>query len=143
MERSCEHQMSPGRNHKSSCGRSAGSVSFFIRTCSPRLYFRWVRFVDFLPKLLSSHTGSFVFLPPGNLETEFATIPEHLALIVTEILKNALRATVEFYTLGNSILDTENKGKYITPAATAIQSVVIVKCRLFSVKSLCSWNNFY
>lgn len=41
----------------------------------------------------------------GNLETEFATIPEHLALIITEVLKNALRATVEFYTLGNSLMD--------------------------------------
>lgn len=47
----------------------------------------------------------------GNLETEFATIPDHLALIVTEILKNALRATVEFYTLGNSILDADSKGE--------------------------------
>lgn len=45
----------------------------------------------------------------GNLETEFATIPEHLALIITEVLKNALRATVEFYTLGNSMLDSACK----------------------------------
>ncbi|CDJ38033.1 3-methyl-2-oxobutanoate dehydrogenase (lipoamide) kinase, putative [Eimeria tenella] len=45
----------------------------------------------------------------GNLETEFATIPEHLALIITEVLKNALRATVEFYTLGNSLLDSTTK----------------------------------
>eukprot|EP00921_Rhytidocystis_pertsovi_P015926 GHVQ01025197.1.p1 GENE.GHVQ01025197.1~~GHVQ01025197.1.p1 ORF type:complete len:302 (+),score=19.34 GHVQ01025197.1:482-1387(+) len=41
----------------------------------------------------------------GNVQTEFAFMPDHLALIVTEILKNAMRATVEFYTLGNSILD--------------------------------------
>lgn len=45
----------------------------------------------------------------GNLETEFATIPEHLALIITEVLKNALRATVEFYTLGNSMLDSASR----------------------------------
>lgn len=41
----------------------------------------------------------------GNMATEFAFMPDHLSLIVTEILKNAMRATVEFYTLGNSILD--------------------------------------
>eukprot|EP00922_Rhytidocystis_sp_ex-Travisia-forbesii_P033174 GHVS01049325.1.p1 GENE.GHVS01049325.1~~GHVS01049325.1.p1 ORF type:complete len:429 (+),score=39.40 GHVS01049325.1:21-1307(+) len=41
----------------------------------------------------------------GNLHTMFAFMPEHLSLIMTELLKNAMRATVEFYTLGNSILD--------------------------------------
>eukprot|EP00922_Rhytidocystis_sp_ex-Travisia-forbesii_P033175 GHVS01049326.1.p1 GENE.GHVS01049326.1~~GHVS01049326.1.p1 ORF type:complete len:440 (+),score=35.67 GHVS01049326.1:164-1483(+) len=46
----------------------------------------------------------------GNLNTVFAFMPEHLSLIVTELLKNAMRATVEFYTLGNSILDQADCG---------------------------------
>lgn len=44
----------------------------------------------------------------GNVSFTFAFIPDHLAIIVTEILKNAMRATVEFYTLGNSVLDQSN-----------------------------------
>lgn len=41
---------------------------------------------------------------------KFATIPDHLALIVTEVLKNALRATVEFHTMGNSLVDATTRG---------------------------------
>mmetsp|Transcript_2165 Transcript_2165/g.4920 ORF Transcript_2165/g.4920 Transcript_2165/m.4920 type:complete len:447 (+) Transcript_2165:180-1520(+) len=39
----------------------------------------------------------------GNINTAFPFIPEHLSLIVIEILKNSMRATVEFYTMGNSL----------------------------------------
>eukprot|EP00923_Selenidium_pygospionis_P040284 GHVN01069649.1.p1 GENE.GHVN01069649.1~~GHVN01069649.1.p1 ORF type:complete len:111 (-),score=7.16 GHVN01069649.1:1224-1556(-) len=39
----------------------------------------------------------------GHLHTTFACVPDHVSLIITEILKNAMRATVEFYTLGNSM----------------------------------------
>ncbi|ESS29729.1 ATPase/histidine kinase/DNA gyrase B/HSP90 domain-containing protein [Toxoplasma gondii RUB] len=46
----------------------------------------------------------------GNTDMKFATIPDHLALIVTEVLKNALRATVEFHTMGNSLVDATTRG---------------------------------
>ncbi|XP_058515704.1 uncharacterized protein LOC131479149, partial [Ochotona princeps] len=50
------------------------------------------------PILLTGHTGM-----------RFATIPDHLALIITEILKNAVRATVEFHTMGNSLVDATTR----------------------------------
>lgn len=47
----------------------------------------------------------------GDLNTEFSFIPDHLAIIVTEVLKNALRATVEFHTLENSIIEGDTASK--------------------------------
>eukprot|EP00820_Chromera_velia_P009402 Cvel_4494.t1-p1 / transcript=Cvel_4494.t1 / gene=Cvel_4494 / organism=Chromera_velia_CCMP2878 / gene_product=[3-methyl-2-oxobutanoate dehydrogenase [lipoamide]], putative / transcript_product=[3-methyl-2-oxobutanoate dehydrogenase [lipoamide]], putative / location=Cvel_scaffold196:114045-116928(+) / protein_length=253 / sequence_SO=supercontig / SO=protein_coding / is_pseudo=false len=39
----------------------------------------------------------------GNLDTSFSFIPEHIHIIFYECLKNAMRATVDFCTLGNSL----------------------------------------
>eukprot|EP00916_Digyalum_oweni_P011450 GHVL01019054.1.p1 GENE.GHVL01019054.1~~GHVL01019054.1.p1 ORF type:complete len:292 (+),score=55.82 GHVL01019054.1:30-878(+) len=39
----------------------------------------------------------------GNTAATLSTVPDHVALIMTETLKNAMRATTEFHTMGNSI----------------------------------------
>eukprot|EP00919_Chromeraceae_sp_WS-2016_P017986 GHVR01042770.1.p1 GENE.GHVR01042770.1~~GHVR01042770.1.p1 ORF type:complete len:371 (-),score=60.11 GHVR01042770.1:324-1436(-) len=43
-----------------------------------------------------------------NREVSIAFIPDNVAIIMTELLKNAMRATVEFYTIANSIAPAGN-----------------------------------
>jgi len=77
---------------------------------------------------------TFGLSPPvnikGNLETTFPFIPEHLKIILYEILKNSMRATVEFCTLGNSLGSIPVNDDDLPPIEIAIfkgQKDVIIK----------------
>ncbi|KAF8820274.1 ATPase/histidine kinase/Dna gyrase B/HSP90 domain-containing protein [Cardiosporidium cionae] len=74
---------------------------------------------------------SYGLAPPvclsGNLSAECAFIPHHLSVIVIEILKNAMRATVEFHTIANSMVDTFTAGHMIDESDLPAVNVEVQK----------------
>lgn len=45
----------------------------------------------------------------GDLDSCITLVPDHVSLIITEMMKNALRATVEYYTFGNSVIPAASR----------------------------------